>query len=278
MRRWRRLGVSVSAIWNNRPRHFNIFANINENPDVTEEKRTKLKTQLDIPERVGFVRDIKGCAARVEGLDHVQKGELLEFDQGIQGLVVDIRKNDVTAAILGEEGSVGKGGEVSPTGKSLSIPVGSGVLGRVLDVTGKPIDGLGNLKDVMMRDFEWSKVQPYPSSSIEPIFTNIKVFDVFRPLVKGGKFGIFGFLDYPNTKLALRVVESQRANEDMYFVYIGVGKSRLAEEKILAQLEEMEIMNKTTVVFAGDGAGAVLQYFAPVVGCLISDFFRDNGM
>jgi len=220
----------------------------------------------------------------VTGLEGIQLGEILWFNSGAEALVMEIRKEYIRAAILCDEDTVEVDDEAFRANRSLSIPVGSEILSRTIDPLGRPLDGLGAIKDAEMKELSLIQPRVFVHTTVPKfISTGIKAMDVFRPIVHGGRFGIFGKNPSATTDVAISMIEGMVGiNEGLdslpFFVYVTLGKSQHRQDEIVAKLDKAGALERSVIIHASETSGVVQQYFAPLVGCLISDFFRDNGM
>ncbi|MGB8365674.1 MAG: F0F1 ATP synthase subunit alpha [Rhizomicrobium sp.] len=243
-------------------------------------------TEAEVSE-VGQVLSVGDGIARVYGLDNVQAGEMVEFPGGIKGMALNLESDNVGVVIFGTDSTIKEGDTVKRTGAIVDVPVGKGLLGRVVDGLGNPIDGKGDLANVAERrrvDVKAPGIIPRKSVN-EPMQTGIKAIDSLIPVGRGQRELIIGDRQTGKTAIAIDTIINQRAinqgNDEklrLYCIYVAVGQKRSTVAQIVKTLEDAGAMEYTTVVAATASDPAPLQYLSPFSGCAIGEWFRDNGM
>ncbi|HEX4078001.1 MAG TPA: F0F1 ATP synthase subunit alpha [Rhizomicrobium sp.] len=236
---------------------------------------------------VGEVLSVGDGIARVYGLDNVQAGELVEFPGGIKGMALNLETDNVGAVIFGSDAGIKEGDTVKRTGAIVDAPVGKGLLGRVVDALGNPIDGKGDLTDIAERrrvDVKAPGIIPRRSVG-EPMQTGIKAIDSLIPIGRGQRELIIGDRQTGKTAIAIDAIINQRTiNESddekvkLYCIYVAIGQKRSTVAQIVKTLTDAGAMDYTIVVAATASEPAPLQYLAPFTGCTMGEWFRDNGM
>ena len=235
---------------------------------------------------VGQVLSIGDGVARVYGLDNVGAGEMVEFASGAKGMALNLEADNVGVVIFGEDRSIREGDAVKRTGTIVEVPVGKGLLGRVVDALGKPIDGKGPLKDVKMTRVEVKAPGIIPRQSVsEPMQTGLKAIDSLVPIGRGQRELIIGDRQTGKTAVVLDTFINQKAANQgtdelkkLYCIYVAIGQKRSTVAQIVKQLEESGALDYSIVVAATASEPAPLQFLAPYTGCAMGEFFRDNGM
>ncbi|MBK3333337.1 F0F1 ATP synthase subunit alpha [Persephonella atlantica] len=250
-----------------------------------EEVAESLKKQLEEfeakanLEEVGTVLQVGDGVARVFGLEKAMYGEMVEFENGTLGVAFNLEEDNVGIILLGDETGIEEGTIVKRTGKILEIPVGMGLVGRVVDGTGKPIDGKGPIENIAYYS-PVEKIAPgvvTRKSVHEPLQTGIKAIDAMIPIGRGQRELIIGDRATGKTTIAIDTILNQKG-EDVYCVYVAIGQKRAVVRQIVETLQKHGAMEYTTVVAATASDPATMQYIAPFVGCTIAEYFRDNGM
>jgi F-type H+-transporting ATPase subunit alpha len=236
---------------------------------------------------VGKVLSVGDGIARVYGLDNVQAGEMVEFDDGSKGMALNLESDNVGVVIFGDDRRIKEGATVKRTNSIVDVPVGKDLLGRVVDGLGNPIDGKGNLSQTLKRKrVEVKAPGIIPRQSVnEPMQTGLKSIDTLIPVGRGQRELIIGDRQTGKTAVAIDTIINQREiNESkdekkkLYCVYVAIGQKRSTVAQITKTLEEAGAMKYTTVVAATASDSAPLQFLAPYTGCTIGEYFRDNGM
>ena len=236
---------------------------------------------------VGRVLTVGDGIARVYGLDNVQAGEMVEFNDGSKGMALNLENDNVGVVIFGDDRSIKEGDTVKRTNSIVDVPVGKELLGRVVDGLGNPIDGKGDLPHKILRKrVEVKAPGIIPRQSVnEPMQTGLKAIDTLIPIGRGQRELIIGDRQTGKTAVAVDTIINQKAiNESddekkkLYCVYVAIGQKRSTVAQIVKTLEDAGAMKYTTVVSATASDSAPLQFLAPYTGCTIGEFFRDNGM
>src|SRR6187399_701717 len=249
-----------------------------------------VKTQVN-KQNVGTVREISDGVAKIEGLTDAMLNEMLDFGNGITGLALNLEETEVGAIILGDYLGVHEGQEVKTTGKLLSVPVGNGLLGRVVNTLGQPIDGKGPIKESAFYPVE--KIAPgiiRRKSVSQPVQTGIMAIDAMIPIGRGQRELIIGDRSTGKTTIGIDTMISQarlnRAAEaagdkeyrPLYCIYVAVGQKQSNVARVVAVLEEAGAMPYTIIVAATASDSATNQYLAPFAGASMGEWFMDNGM
>jgi F-type H+-transporting ATPase subunit alpha len=235
---------------------------------------------------VGQVLSVGDGIARVYGLDNVQSGEMVEFENGVRGMALNLEIDNVGIVIFGNDREIKEGQTVKRTGAIVDVPVGKGLLGRVVDALGNPIDGKGPIKaDKRMRvDVKAPGIIPRKSVH-EPMATGLKAIDSLIPIGRGQRELIIGDRQTGKTAIALDTILNQKslnAQPDekikLYCVYVAIGQKRSTVAQFVKVLEEQGALDYSIVIAATASDPAPMQYLAPFSGCTMGEFFRDNGM
>lgn len=255
-----------------------------------ETQIASLKTGT-VKTNVGIVREVGDGVAKIEGLSDVMLNELIEFPGGVYGIALNLEENDVGAILLGNYENVVEGTEVRTTGRLLSVPVGKGLLGRVVDAIGQPIDGKGPVQSSELYPVE--KIAPgiiQRRSVSQPVLTGIMAIDSMIPIGRGQRELIIGDRATGKTTVALDTIISQaRANRaaelsgdpnyrPLYCIYVAIGQKNSNVARAIATLEENGAMPYTVVVSAPASDSAANQYIAPFAGASIGEWFMDHNM
>ena len=236
---------------------------------------------------IGKVLSVGDGIARVFGLDNVQAGEMVEFDDGSKGMALNLESDNVGIVVFGDDRKIKEGSTVKRTGSIVDAPVGKELLGRVLDGLGNPIDGKGNLSEKIVRkrvEVKAPGIIPRQSVS-EPMQTGLKAIDTLIPVGRGQRELIIGDRQTGKTAVAIDAIinqktinESDDEKKKLYCIYVAIGQKRSTVAQIVKTLEDAGAMKYTTVVAATASDAAPLQFLAPYTGCTIGEYFRDNGM
>jgi F-type H+/Na+-transporting ATPase subunit alpha len=215
--------------------------------------------------------------ARVHGLSKAMAGELLDFPNNVQGLVLNLEEDNVGVALLGEAQLIREGDEVKRTGEIIQVPVGEALLGRVVNALGFPIDGKGDLDAPLRRRIEIKAPGIMPRQGVcEPLQTGLKAIDSMVPIGRGQRELIIGDRQTGKTAVAIDAIINQR-NTDVHCIYVAIGQKQSTVAQVVKKLEDNDAMEYTTVVAASASELAPLQFLAPFTGCTIGEYFRDNG-
>ena len=237
---------------------------------------------------VGSVLSVGDGIARVFGLDNVQAGEMVEFPKaGVKGMALNLERDNVGVVIFGQDQAISEGDEVRRLGEIVDVPVGRGLLGRVVNPLGEPIDGKGPLSNVAERrrvDVKAPGIIPRKSVH-EPVQTGLKAIDTLIPIGRGQRELIIGDRQTGKTAVAIDTILNQKeinAGTDesakLYCIYVAIGQKRSTVAQIVKTLEERGALDYTIVVSATASEPAPLQFLAPFAGCAMGEWFRDNGM
>jgi F-type H+-transporting ATPase subunit alpha len=236
---------------------------------------------------VGQVLSVGDGIARVHGLDSVQAGEMVQFESGVKGMALNLERDNVGIVIFGDDRGIKEGDNVKRTQEIVAAPVGKGLLGRVVDALGEPIDGKGPLQNVAERrrvDVKAPGILPRKSVH-EPMSTGIKAIDTLVPIGRGQRELIIGDRQTGKTAVAIDTILNQKAinargdeSEKLYCIYVCIGQKRSTVAQVVKSLEERGALEYTIVVAATASEPAPLQYLAPFTGCVMGEWFRDNGM
>jgi F-type H+/Na+-transporting ATPase subunit alpha len=253
-----------------------------------ESKISGLKTGTS-KSNVGTIREIGDGVAKIEGLSDVMLNEMLEFPGGVYGLALNLEENEVGAILLGDDKGIVEGTEVKTTGKLLSVPVGKGLLGRVVNTIGQPIDGKGPIESTVQYPVE--KIAPgiiKRKSVSQPVQTGIMAIDAMIPIGRGQRELIIGDRATGKTTIAIDAIINQgrinKANEGkpgfrpLYSIYVAIGQKQSNVARNIAVLEENGAMPYTIIVCATASDTASNQYLAPFAGAAMGEWFMDNGM
>ncbi|WP_300974973.1 F0F1 ATP synthase subunit alpha [Sphingomonas sp. LHG3406-1] len=235
---------------------------------------------------VGQVLSVGDGIARIHGLDNVQAGEMVEFDNGVKGMALNLEADNVGVVIFGSDSAIREGSTAKRTGTIVDVPVGKGLLGRVVDALGNPIDGKGPIVAEQRSRVEVKAPGIIPRKSVhEPMQTGLKAVDALVPVGRGQRELIIGDRQTGKTAVALDTFINQKAahqgdneNEKLYCIYVAVGQKRSTVAQIVRALEENGAMEYSIVVAATASEPAPLQFLAPYTGCAMGEYFRDNGM
>ncbi len=226
---------------------------------------------------VGYVEEVGDGIARVSGLDRVRYNELVQFDNGVAGIAFNLEKDNVGVIIMGAYDDIQEGDTVSALGRIASVPVGMGLVGRVVNALGQPIDGRGPVQFDEYYNIERIAPGVMERRSVDrPVQTGILAIDTMIPIGRGQRELIIGDRQTGKTALALDTIVNQKG-EDMYCIYVAIGKRRGEVARIRETLEREGAMEYTTLVVASASDAAALQYLSPYSGCAIGEWFMENG-
>jgi F-type H+-transporting ATPase subunit alpha len=235
---------------------------------------------------VGEVLSVGDGIARVHGLDNVQAGEMVEFPGGIKGMALNLETDNVGVVIFGSDSTIKEGDTVKRTGAIVEVPVGKGLLGRVVDPLGNPIDGKGEIKATERRRVDVKAPGIIPRKSVhEPVQTGLKAIDTLIPIGRGQRELIIGDRQTGKTAVAIDAIINQKAvnagtdeKAKLYCIYVAIGQKRSTVAQIVKTLADAGALEYTIVVTATASEPAPLQFLAPFSGCAMGEWFRDNGM
>src|SRR5210317_708849 len=252
---------------------------------IIRDQINNFESQADISE-VGTVLKVGDGVAQVYGLDNVQAGEMVEFAGGVQGMALNLEEDNVGIVIFGDDRGIKEGDTVKRTQKIVEVPVGKGLLGRVVDALGNPIDGKGPIQSSESRRIEVKAPGIIPRQSVsEPMQTGLKALDALVPVGRGQRELIIGDRQTGKTAVAIDTIINQKEinqsddeSKKLYCIYVAIGQKRSTVAQVVKTLEENGAMEYTIVVCASVSDPAPLQFLAPYAGCSMGEFFRDNGM
>jgi F-type H+-transporting ATPase subunit alpha len=237
---------------------------------------------------IGQVLSVGDGIARVFGLDQVQAGEMVEFDGGVRGMALNLESDNVGVVIFGDDTGIKEGQTVRRTGSIVDVPVGKGLLGRVVDPLGNPIDGKGPIASTERRLVDVKAPGILPRKSVhEPVQTGIKAIDAMIPVGRGQRELVIGDRQTGKSAICVDAMLNQRepnlaAGDDdkqkMFCIYVAIGQKRSTVAQIVKTLEDNGALDYTIVVAATASEPAPLQFIAPFAGCAMGEYFRDNGM
>jgi F-type H+-transporting ATPase subunit alpha len=236
---------------------------------------------------VGQVLSVGDGIARVYGLDQVQAGEMVEFPGGVQGMALNLETDNVGVVIFGDDRDIKEGDTVKRTGTIVDVPIGPGLLGRVVDALGNPIDGKGPIESVGRSRVELKAPGIMPRKSVhEPMQTGLKAIDSLIPVGRGQRELIIGDRQTGKTAIALDTFINQKSVNDaagdddskkLFCIYVAIGQKRSTVAQFVKALEENGALEYSVVIAATASEPAPLQFLAPYTGCAIGEYFRDNG-
>jgi F-type H+-transporting ATPase subunit alpha len=253
---------------------------------ILKEKIEQYDIKTDLSE-VGRVLSVGDGIAQVYGLDRVQSNEMVEFASGVKGMALNLEENSVGVVIFGSDSSIKEGDLVKRTDKIVSVPVGKGLLGRVVNALGEPIDGLGNIEAEEYSNAEVKAPGIIARKSVhEPVQTGLKIIDSLIPIGRGQRELIIGDRQTGKTSIILdTIINQKRINdtaksdqEKLFCIYVAVGQKRSTVAQVVKTLKDNGAMDYTIVVAATASESAPLQFIAPYAGCAMGEYFRDNGM
>ena len=250
--------------------------------EILKKQLEGFKSDVEL-EEVGTVLQIGDGIARIYGLNHVQANELIEFDSGVMGIVLNLEEDNVGAVLLGASDVIKEGDTVKRTKRIASIKVGEKLLGRVINTLGEPLDGkgpvTGDLYEMPLERKAPGVIFRQPVN--EPLQTGIKAIDAMIPIGRGQRELIIGDRQTGKTAIAIDTIINQKEfydrGEPVYCVYVAIGQKGSTVANVVKALELNGAMNYTVVVMATAADPAALQFYAPFAGCTIGEFFRDTG-
>ena len=249
---------------------------------ILREQLSNFKSEAEL-EEVGTVLQVGDGVARIYGLSKAQSGELLEFDNGLNALVLNLEEDNVGAVLLGDSAEIKEGDTVKRTGRIASIKAGEGMVGRVVDTLGHPIDGKGPIEGETF-EMPLERKAPgviYRQPVNEPLQTGIKAIDSMIPIGRGQRELVIGDRQTGKTAVVIDTILNQKefyeAGEPVFCIYVAVGQKASTVAGVVAALEKGGAMDYTVVVAASAADPAPMQFFAPFTGAAIGEFFRDTG-
>ena len=252
---------------------------------ILKKKVKEFGKEAEVSE-IGQVLSVGDGIARIYGLDNVEAGEMVEFPGNIKGMALNLEEDNVGVVIFGDDSSIKEGDTVKRTGSIVEVPVGKGLLGRVVDSLGNPIDGKGPIESSEKRRVDVKAPGIIPRKSVsEPMQTGLKAIDSLIPIGRGQRELIIGDRQTGKTAVAIDTILNQKEinasgdeNEKLYCIYIAIGQKRSSVAQIVKTLEENGALEYSIVVAATASEPAPLQFLAPFTGCAMGEFFRDNSM
>ena len=252
---------------------------------ILKEQIKNFGTEAEVTE-VGQVLSVGDGIARCYGLDKVQAGEMVEFESGVRGMALNLETDNVGVVIFGSDREIAEGQTVKRTGAIVDVPVGKGLLGRVVDALGNPIDGKGPIEATERRRVDVKAPGIIPRKSVhEPMATGLKAIDALIPVGRGQRELIIGDRQTGKTAIALDTILNQKPlnqgndeSQKLYCVYVAVGQKRSTVAQFVKALEDNGALEYSIIVAATASDPAPMQFLAPFAGCAMGEFFRDNGM
>jgi F-type H+/Na+-transporting ATPase subunit alpha len=249
--------------------------NPEEITSIIKDRIANFQTRLQVDE-VGTVLTIGDGVARVFGLRNVMAGELVEFEGGTRGMVLNLETNNVGVAILGEDTRIKEGSNVKRTEKIVEVPVGDALLGRVVNAIGEPIDGKGEIKSSETRQVEIKAPGILARKSVhEPMQTGIKAIDAMIPIGRGQRELIIGDRKTGKTAVAIDTIINQKG-KDVICIYVAIGQKQSTVRQVQQKLIDSGAMDYTIIVSATASQTAPLQFLAPYTGCTMGEYYRDS--
>jgi F-type H+-transporting ATPase subunit alpha len=243
---------------------------------IIKERIANFESRLQMNE-IGTVLTIGDGVARVFGLKNVLAGELVEFEGGVKGMVLNLEANNVGIVVLGDDASIKEGSTVKRTEKIVSVPVGNALLGRVVNAIGEPIDGAGELNTKEFRNVEIKAPGIIARKSVhEPMQTGIKAIDAMIPIGRGQRELIIGDRKTGKTAVAIDTIINQKG-KDVVCIYVAIGQKQSTVRQVYQKLLEAGALEYTIIVSATASHSAPLQYLAPYTGCTMGEYYRDQG-
>ena len=252
---------------------------------ILKKKVKEFGKEAEVSE-IGQVLSVGDGIARIYGLDNVEAGEMVEFPGNNKGMALNLEEDNVGVVIFGDDSSIKEGDTVKRTGSIVEVPVGKGLLGRVVDSLGNPIDGKGPIESSEMRRVDVKAPGIIPRQSVnEPMQTGLKAIDSLIPIGRGQRELIIGDRQTGKTAVAVDTILNQKEvnasgdeKEKLYCIYVAIGQKRSSVAQIVKTLEENGALEYSIVVAATASEPAPLQFLAPFTGCAMGEFFRDNSM
>ena len=253
--------------------------------EILKKQIADFGAQADVAE-IGQVLSIGDGVARVYGLDNVQAGEMVEFPSGIKGMALNLEQDNVGIVVFGDDREIKEGDIVRRTGTIVEVPTGKGLLGRVVDGLGNPIDGKGPIKAKKTSRVEVKAPGIIPRQSVfEPMQSGLKAVDALVPVGRGQRELIIGDRQTGKTAVAIDTIINQRTinkasdeKKHLYCIYIAIGQKRSTVAQLVKELEEQGAMEYSIVVAATASDPAPMQYLAAYTGAAMGEYFRDNGL
>jgi F-type H+-transporting ATPase subunit alpha len=249
---------------------------------ILKQQLEGIQTEVEL-EEVGTVLQVGDGIARIYGLSNAQSNELIEFENGIEAIVLNLEEDNIGAVLLGPTEEINEGDIVKRTGRIASLGVGEGLLGRVITPTGQPLDGKGPIKGELF-NLPFERKAPgviFRQPVRQPLQTGIKAIDAMIPIGRGQRELIIGDRQTGKTAIAIDTIINQRSNfekgKPVYCIYVAIGQKGSTVANIAATLEEHGALEYTVIVLATASDPAASQFYAPFAGAAIGEFFRDTG-
>jgi F-type H+/Na+-transporting ATPase subunit alpha len=249
---------------------------------ILKQQLEGIQTSVEL-EEVGTVLEVGDGIARIYGLSNAQSNELIEFENGMEAIVLNLEEDNIGAVLLGPTEEINEGDIVKRTGRIASLGVGEGLLGRVITPTGQPLDGKGPIKGELFT-LPFERKAPgviFRQPVRQPLQTGIKAIDAMIPIGRGQRELIIGDRQTGKTAIAIDTIINQRSNfekgKPVYCIYVAIGQKGSTVANIAATLEEHGALEYTVIVLATASDPAALQFYAPFAGAAIGEFFRDTG-
>ena len=243
---------------------------------VLREQINNYNKNVEVSE-TGSVLSVGDGVARVFGLENAMAGELVEFPGSVFGMVLNLEQDSVGVVIFGEDKTIREGDTVKRTKRIVAVPVGEGLLGRVVDVLGNPIDGKGPIEKAEMKVVDIKAPGIMTRKPVEePLQTGIKAIDAMIPIGRGQRELIIGDRQTGKTAIAIDTIINQK-NTDVHCFYVAIGQKKSTVAQVVEKLRKAGAMDYTTVIAATASDPAPMQFLAPFSGCAMAEWFRDNG-
>jgi len=244
--------------------------------EIIKKQIKEFQKGVDIQE-VGTVLQVGDNIAKIYGLENAMAGELLEFPGNVYGIVLNLEEDNVGAVLMGSDVGIKEGDMVKRTGRIAEVPVGEGLVGRVVDAIGNPLDGKGPVKTAATRRIEVLAPGVVTRQSVrEPLQTGLKAIDAMIPIGRGQRELIIGDRQTGKTAIAIDTIINQKG-QNVFCIYVAVGQKRSTVARVVKTLEEHRAMEYSLVVSATASDAAPMQYLAPFSGVAMGEYFRDNG-
>merc|ERR1719230_1439440 len=276
---------------NTAARSFRAAAVANKKPSIGDavtilQSKVSSISQVNDLKEFGTVISIGDGIARVFGLMKVQAGEMVEFSSGVKGMALNLETDNVGIVVLGNDREIQEGDIVKRTGAIVDVPIGHGLLGRVVDPLGVAIDGLGPIDATERQRVELKAPGIIPRKSVgEPMQTGLKCVDALVPIGRGQRELIIGDRQTGKTAIAIDTILNQKTAFDnneidnqLYCIYVAIGQKRSTVANIVKTLDDRGALGYSIIVAATASDAAPLQFIAPYTGCAFGEYFRDNGM
>ncbi|MDY6855954.1 MAG: F0F1 ATP synthase subunit alpha [Thermodesulfobacteriota bacterium] len=244
--------------------------------EIIKKQIKEYSKEVDISE-TGTVLSVGDGISRIYGLENAMAGELIEFPDGIYGMVLNLEEDNVGVAILGEYVHIKEGDTVKRTNRITEVPVGESLVGRVINAIGQPLDGKGSIETKDFRPIEQTAPGVVARMPVkEPLQTGLKAIDSMIPIGRGQRELIIGDRQTGKTAVVIDAIINQK-DADVFCIYVAIGQKKSTIARVIDTLDKFGAMDYTTVISAAASDPAPLQFIAPYSGCSIGEYFRDNG-